>query len=364
MRIDDILFTNVPEWLYLKGYLYLAEVVLVNKNSYNIAVVGATGAVGTEMLKILNERNFPINELRLLASSRSVGKTINCAGENYTVKELKHDSFKDIDIALFSAGAARSKEFAPTAVKSGATVIDNSSYYRMDKDVPLVVPEINPSDAFSGHGIIANPNCTTIIMIMALKPLYDYSKIKRIIVSSYQAASGAGMKAMNELSNQAKSWAKGDKIVVDKFPYQLLFNVIPQVDRFMPNGYTKEEMKMVNETRKILHDADIKISATCVRVPIFRAHAEAVTIELSDDITPLKAKELIGNFSGINVADNDNEANYPMPLFMSGKDDCEVGRIRGDINGKNWLSFWVVGDQLRKGAALNAVQIAELLINK
>ncbi len=337
---------------------------MMNKDHCNVALAGATGAVGNEMLKILNERNFPINELRLLASSRSAGKTINYAGKNYTVRELKHDSFKDIDIALFSAGASISKEFAPFAIKSGATVIDNSSCYRMDKDVPLVVPEVNPSDAFSGYGIIANPNCTTIIMIMALKPLYNYSKIKRIIVSSYQAASGAGMKAMKELSCQAKSWAEGNKIAVDKFPYQLLFNVIPQVDLFLPNGYTKEEMKMVNETRKILHDQDIKISATCVRVPIFRAHAEAVTIELSDDITPLKAKELIAGFPGINVSDNINELNYPMPLFMSGKDDCEVGRIRSDINEKNWLSFWVVGDQLRKGAALNAVQIAELLINK
>lgn len=328
---------------------------------YNVAVVGATGAVGQEMLKILEERNFPINKFKPLASNRSAGKKINFRGEEYTIRETTKDSFNDIDIALFSAGASRSREFAPYAIKAGAVVIDNSSCYRMDKDVPLVVPEVNPQDAFLHKGIIANPNCTTIIMIMALKPLYDYSKIKRIIVSSYQAASGAGASAMKELSDQTVEWVNKKEITVNKFQYQLLFNVIPQVDVFMPNGYTKEEMKMVNETQKMLHDENIKISATCVRVPVFRAHSEAVTVELEDKITPKKAKELFDEFPGIKVMDDSENSIYPMPLFLSGKDDCEVGRIRQDINGENWLSFWVAGDQIRKGAALNAVQIAELI---
>lgn len=330
---------------------------------YNIAVVGATGAVGEEMRKILEERNFPINNFKALASNRSAGKKIDFRGEEYTVEETTINSFNDIDIALFSAGASRSREFAPYAVKSGAVVIDNSSCYRMDKNVPLVVPEVNPEDAFLHKGIIANPNCTTIIMIMALKPLYDYSKIKRIIVSSYQAASGAGASAMKELSDQAIEWANNKELTVNKFPYQLLFNVIPQVDIFMPNGYTKEEMKMVNETQKMLHDESIKISATCARIPVFRAHSEAVTVELEDKITPKKAKELFNEFPGIKVSDDPKNSVYPMPLFLSGRNDCEVGRIRQDINGENWLSFWIAGDQIRKGAALNAVQIAELLIN-
>ncbi len=330
---------------------------------YNVAVVGATGAVGEEMRKILEERKFPINNFKPLASSRSAGRKITFRGEEYTIQETTADSFDDIDIALFSAGASRSREFAPYAVKSGAIVIDNSSCYRMDKDVPLVVPEVNPQDVFLHKGIIANPNCTTIIMIMALKPLYDYSKIKRIIVSSYQAASGAGASAMKELSDQTVEWVNKKEITVNKFQYQLLFNVIPQVDMFMPNGYTKEEMKMVNETRKMLHDENIKISATCVRVPVFRAHSEAVTVELEDKITPQKAKGLFNEFPGIKVSDDPENSIYPMPLFLSGRDDCEVGRIRQDINGENWLSFWIVGDQIRKGAALNAVQIAELLIN-
>jgi len=357
------------------GHLYIASqgIIICLSNfynedekmkKYNVAIAGATGAVGQEMLKILGERDFPINRLRLLASERSTGKTVSFKGKTFKIEQLKKDSFQDIDIALFSAGASRSREFAPSAVASGAVVIDNSSAFRMDDDVPLVVPEVNPKDAFGHNGIIANPNCTTIVMIMALKPLYDYSRIKRIIVSSYQAASGAGLKAMNELSEQAISWAEGKKIAVDKFPYQLLFNVIPQVDVFMPNHYTKEEMKMVNETRKMLHDSEIKISATCVRVPVFRAHSEAVTVEFEDKITPDKAEELINGFPGIKVVDDIDKARYPMPLFADGKDECEVGRIRQDINGENWLSMWVVGDQIRKGAALNAVQIAELLISR
>ncbi len=334
------------------------------ETTYNVAIAGATGAVGQEMLKILASRNFPVGNLKLLASKRSAGKKIKFKDKEYTVEELTKDSFKNIDIALFSAGASRSREFAKYAVEDGAVVVDNSSAFRMDKDVPLVIPEINPQDIDKHNGIIANPNCTTIIMLMAIKPLYDYAKVKRIIVSTYQAASGAGAQAMEELKMQAQAWAKGEEIKVEKFPYQLLFNVIPQVDIFLDNDYTKEEMKMVNETRKILHDDAIKISATCVRLPVFRAHSEAVTIEFEKEIQPNKARELIDAFPGVKVVDDTQKGIYPMPLFVSDKDDCEVGRIRQDLNGNNWLSFWVVGDQIRKGAALNAVQIAEKLINR
>lgn len=329
---------------------------------YNVAVAGATGAVGQEMLNILEERDFPIDELKLLASERSAGKKITFKDKEYTVEKMTKDSFKNIDIALFSAGASRSREFAHYAVEDGAVVIDNSSAFRMDENTPLVIPEINPEDIFRHNGIIANPNCTTIIMLMAIKPLHNYSRVKRIIVSTYQAASGAGAKAMQELEEQAKAWVNNKEMPVEKFPYQLMFNVIPQVDVFMDNSYTKEEMKMVNETRKILHDDDIKISATCVRLPVFRAHSEAVTIELEDRIDPKKAEKLIDSFPGVKVVDDIKNSVYPMPLFVSGKDDCEVGRIRQDLNGDNWLSFWIAGDQIRKGAALNAVQIAETLI--
>ncbi len=331
---------------------------------YNVAVVGATGAVGEEMLKILEERNFPVGELRLLASPRSKGKKIKFKGKEYTVEETTPDSFSGIDIALFSAGASRSREFAPYAVKAKAVVIDNSSAFRLDEDVPLVVPEINPEDIFKHKGIIANPNCTTIIMLMAVAPLYKYLKIKRIIVSTYQAASGAGAKAMEELRRQAIAWAHSQQIIVEQFPHQLLFNLIPQVDVVLDNDYTKEEMKTLNESRKILHDENLIVSATCVRVPVFRAHSEAVTIEFEGNITPEKAKELIEEFPGVKVVDDPRNGVYPMPLFVSGRDDCEVGRIRQDLNGPNWLSLWVVGDQLRKGAALNAIQIAEKLIER
>jgi aspartate-semialdehyde dehydrogenase len=333
------------------------------KDKYNVAIAGATGAVGETFLNILSERKFPIDNLKLLASSRSAGKKIMYEGREYEVEEMTHDSFNDVDIALFSAGGDRSKEFAPSAAKAGAVVIDNSSAFRMDKDVPLVVPEVNPDDAFKHNGIIANPNCTTIIMVVALKPIYDYSKIKRVVVSSYQSASGAGAQGMYELEEQAKAWAKGEKLNVENFQYQLLFNVIPHVDKFMENGYTKEEMKMYNETKKIMGDEHLEVSATCVRVPVLTAHSEAIFVETEDKITVDKAKDLFAGAKGLQVLDNPMKNEYPMPLYAAGKDDCYVGRIREDISTENALSFWVCGDQLRKGAALNAVQIAELLIS-
>ena len=332
------------------------------KAAYNVAIAGATGAVGETFLQILEERNFPIAELKLLASKRSVGKEITFKGKTYKVEELTHDCFDGVDIALFSAGGGRSLDFAPSAVKAGAVVIDNSSAFRMDKSVPLVVPEVNPEDAFKHNGIIANPNCTTIIMLVALKPLYDFSKIKNVVVSSYQSTSGAGAQAMEELMNQAKAWAKGEPLKVEKFAHQILFNVIPHVDSFIDNGYTKEELKMFNETRKMLHDDEIKVSATCVRVPTLSAHSESVTIETEQPISPEKARELFEKAPGLKLLDDPANNKYPMPLFVAGGDDCYVGRIRTDIARPNCLTFWVVGDQLRKGAATNAVQIAELLI--
>jgi aspartate-semialdehyde dehydrogenase len=334
------------------------------KAAYNVAIAGATGAVGETFLNILAERDFPIAELKLLASKRSVGKELTFKGKTYKVEELTHDCFEGVDIALFSAGGGRSKEYAPSAVKAGAVVIDNSSAFRMDPDVPLVVPEVNPQDAFEHKGIIANPNCTTIIMLVALKPLYDYSKIKNVVVSSYQSTSGAGAQAMEELENQARQWTNGEDLKVENFAHQILFNVIPHVDSFTENGYTKEEMKMFNETQKMLHDTDIKVSATCVRVPTLSAHSEAVTIETEQPISPDKARELFAAAPGLEVIDDIDNAKYPMPLFVAGGDTCYVGRVRTDIARENSLTFWVVGDQLRKGAATNAVQIAELFVNK
>lgn len=331
---------------------------------YNVAIAGATGAVGEIMLRILEERNFPVDKLVLLASKRSVGKELYFKNKKYKVEELKHDSFKNVQIALFSAGASISKEFAPSAVLAGTTVIDNSSAFRMEKDVPLVVPEVNPKDAFKHKGIIANPNCTTIIMVVALKPLHDYSRIKRVVVSTYQAASGAGAKAMAELESQARAWAENKEIKVQHFKHQLLYNIIPHIDVFLDNGYTKEEMKMFNETRKIMGDDNIKVTATCVRIPVFTAHSEAITVETESPITPEKARELFEKAPGIKIVDDVSNNKYPMPLFAASQDDCFVGRIRKDVSNDNGLSFFVSGDQLRKGAALNAIQIAELLLEK
>ena len=335
---------------------------------YNVAILGATGAVGQEFLNLIEERNFPFAELKLLASKRSAGKKIQFMGKEYTVEEATEGSFEGVDIALF-AGGSISKTFAPVAVKAGAVVIDNSSTFRMDPEVPLVVPEVNP-EAISQHkGIIANPNCSTIIMVMALKPLYDVSKIKRIVVSTYQAVSGGGKEAMAELEQQVKDINDGKEVVANILPgaslakhYQIAFNLIPQIDVFKENLYTKEEMKMIDETKKIMSDDSMRITATTIRVPVYRSHAESVNVEFEDEVSVEKAREVLAAFPGVTLTDNPDEQVYPMPLFTSGKDDVEVGRIRKDYSIDNGLNFWVCGDQIRKGAALNALQIAEYMI--
>lgn len=332
------------------------------KDKFNVAVMGATGAVGTCMLKILEERDFPINNLKLLASARSAGKKVQFKGKEYTVEELTPDSFKGVEIVLSSAGAARSKEFAPYAVEAGAVVIDNTSEFRMDPEVPLVVPEVNPQDIKKHKGIIANPNCSTIQMMVALAPIQKIAGIKRIFVATYQAVSGAGQVAIDELTNQTAAWVNKSDIKVEKFQHQIAMNLIPHIDVFQDNGYTKEEMKMVNETRKILHDEDIKVSPTCVRVPIFSAHSEAVTVETETKISAQEVTELLKNAPGIKVVDDVSNNLYPMPKDAEGQDATLVGRIREDIAFDNGISMWVVADNLRKGAALNAVQIAEELI--
>lgn len=331
----------------------------------NVAIVGASGAVGQEFLRVLAERNFPITNLVLFGSARSAGTTYEFKGKTYTVKELKHgDDFKDIDIAFTSAGAGISKEFEKDITKFGAVMIDNSSAFRMDNDVPLVVPEVNAADAKDRpRGVIANPNCTTIQMVVALKAIENLSHIKRVHVSTYQAASGAGAAAMAELELQYRQALAGEEVTVNKFAYQLAFNLIPQIDVFTENGYTKEEMKMYNETRKIMH-SDIEVSATCVRVPSLRAHSEALWVETERPISIEEAKEAFAAADGVVLEDNPAEKVYPMPLFKSGLDPIFVGRIRKDLANPNGLTFWCVGDQIKKGAALNAVQIAEYLIKE
>jgi aspartate-semialdehyde dehydrogenase len=328
-----------------------------------IAIVGVSGAVGQEFLRVLEERNFPVDELTLFGSSRSAGKRYEFRGKQFTVKELKHnDDFKEIDIAFTSAGAGTSKEFAETITLYGAVMIDNSSAFRMDDDVPLVVPEVNPEDAINRpRGIIANPNCSTIQMVVALKPLEELSHIKRIHVATYQSASGAGAAAMDELVNQYEQITKGEKPTVEKFAYQLAYNLIPHIDVFTENGYTKEEMKMHNETRKIMH-SDVEVSAMCVRVPALRAHSEAIWIETESPVSVEEAREVLEKAQGVIVQDKPLEKEYPMPLFVATQDPVYVGRIRKDISHPNGLSFWCVGDQIKKGAALNAVQIAEYLL--
>lgn len=328
-----------------------------------IAIVGVSGAVGQEFLQVLAERDFPMDELVLFGSERSAGKVYDFKGQKLTVKELKHgDDFKDIDIALTSAGAGISKEFAETITKHGAIMIDNSSAFRYDDDVPLVVPEVNPEDSKKRpRNIIANPNCSTIQMVVALKPIEDLSKIKRIRVATYQAASGAGAQGIAELEQQVKQVANGEAPTINKFPYQLAMNIIPHIDVFLDNDYTKEEMKMNWETKKIMH-TDAEVSATCVRIPVARAHSEAIWVETEKPLSVDEVKTAFNNFEGLTVIDNPAEKQYPMPLFVSGKDDVYVGRIRKDVTDPNSLTFWCVGDQIKKGAALNAVQIAEWLI--
>ena len=328
-----------------------------------IAIVGASGAVGQEFLRVLDERNFPVDELVLFGSERSAGRKYTFRDKEYEVKLLQHnDDFKGIDIAFVSAGGGTSKDFAETITKHGTVMIDNSSAFRMDEDVPLVVPECNAEDALNRpRAIIANPNCTTIMMVVCLQPLEKLSHIKRIHIASYQAASGAGAAAMAELEQQYREVLDGKPATVNKFAYQLAYNVIPQIDVFTDNGYTKEEMKMFNETRKIMH-TDAACSAMCVRVPSLRSHSEAVWIETEQPISPEAARAAFEQAPGITVIDDPANKQYPMPLFTAGEDDVFVGRIRRDLANDNGLTFWLCGDQIKKGAALNAVQIAEYLI--
>ena len=331
----------------------------------NVAIVGVSGAVGQEFLRVLDQRNFPIDELVLFGSSRSAGRVYTFRDKQYTVKELKHnDDFKGIDVAFVSAGAGTSKEFEKTITKHGTVMIDNSSAFRMDADVPLVVPEVNPEDALNRpRGVIANPNCTTIQMVVALNAIEKLSHIKRVHVSTYQAASGAGATAMAELVKQYEQLLKGEQPTVEKFAYQLAYNVIPHVDVFQDNGYTKEEMKMFNETRKIMH-SDVRTSATCVRVSSLRSHSESVWIETADPITVEQVRKVLATAPGVTLKDDPQKYIYPMPLESAGKDDVYVGRIRKDLATDNGITLWLTGDQIRKGAALNAVQIAEYLIEK
>jgi aspartate-semialdehyde dehydrogenase len=333
----------------------------MNKTPH-VAVVGATGAVGVEMLNVLERRRFPVGRLTLLASARSAGKTLPFQGKEVTVQELTKDSFKGIDIALFSAGGSISKEFAPVAAAAGCVVVDNSSAFRQDDSVPLVVPEINAADVRAHKGIIANPNCTTAITLMALYPLHQAFGVRRIIASSYQAVSGTGAKAIEELERQVGQLVSGQPVTREVYPYQIAFNVLPQVDSFLPDGYTKEEMKMQNEGRKIMHHPGFKASVTCVRVPVYRSHSVAVSAEFDKPVSVEAARAVLAKAPGLDLVDDPARQRYPMPLFTSGKDHCEVGRLRVDCALDNALCFWVSGDQLLKGAALNAVQIAEVLL--
>ena len=335
------------------------------KKLYNVAVVGASGAVGQEFLKVLEERDFPIAELTLFGSPRSAGSTYKFKGKDITVKLLQHnDDFKGIDIAFTSAGAGTSKEFAETITKYGAVMIDNSSAFRMDADVPLVVPECNAEDALvRPRGIIANPNCTTIMMVVVLKPIEELSHITRVHVASYQSASGAGAQAMLELEQQYRELVENKPVTVNKFAYQLAYNVIPQIDVFTDNGYTKEEMKMFNETRKILH-SDVKCSAMCVRISALRSHSEAVWVETERPLSVDEVQKAIAAAPGVTLQDDPATKTYPMPLFTGGKDDVYVGRVRKDLANENGITLWLAGDQIKKGAALNAVQIGEYLVSK
>ncbi len=336
----------------------------MNKEKYNVAVVGATGAVGEEIRKILEERVFPVDTLRLLASERSAGQRLNFCARQIPVEVLDDDSFDDIDIALFSAGSSVSARYAQAAVDAGAVVIDNTSHFRMDDEVPLVVPEVN-ADRIADHadrGIIANPNCSTIQMVVALKPLYDAAGISRIVVSTYQSVSGAGRRAMEELGRQTAALFNSNDVECEQFPHQIAFNCIPHIDSFLPNGYTKEEMKMVQETRKILDDPDIRITATTVRVPVFCSHSESINVETRTKLTAGDVRAILREAPGVLLQDDPQGNDYPLATVATGTDATHVGRIREDDSVENGINLWVVADNLRKGAALNAVQIAEILI--
>jgi aspartate-semialdehyde dehydrogenase len=336
----------------------------VKKEKYNVAVVGATGAVGEQMREILEERQFPVGELRLLASERSAGQFLPFQGHQVRVDVLDEDSFEGIDIGLFSAGGSVSAKFAPLAVGSGAVVVDNTSFFRMEPDIPLVVPEVNSKEIanYKTRGIIANPNCSTIQMVVALKPIHDAVRIKRIVVSTYQSVSGAGRQAMEELSQQVAALFNGREIKKEKFPHQIAFNCIPHIDVFMASGYTKEEWKMIHETRKILGEPSLPMTATTVRVPVFLSHSESINVETLVKLSAAEAKQILREAPGVIVADEPQDNVYPMPVEAAGKDATYVGRIREDDSVANGLNLWVVSDNLRKGAALNAVQIAEILI--
>jgi aspartate-semialdehyde dehydrogenase len=332
------------------------------KDAYTVAVVGATGAVGTEMIEVLEERKFPVGKLLPLASARSVGGTVTFHGQDVHVMELTKNSFLGVDIALFSAGADISREYAPIAAKAGAVVIDNSAAWRMDKDVPLVVPEVNAADIGKHKGIIANPNCSTIQMVVALMPLHQAVRIKRIVVTTLQSVSGTGKEAMDELLDEARDLLSFREATPKVYPYQIAFNCLPHIDEFLPTGYTKEEMKMLNETRKIMGDDSIQVTATTVRVPVYVGHSESVNIETEKKLSANEARALLSEAPGVRVYDDPAHKIYPMPIEVAGKDDVYVGRIREDESISNGLNLWIVADNLRKGAALNAVQIAEELI--
>jgi aspartate-semialdehyde dehydrogenase len=331
---------------------------------YRVAVVGATGAVGRAMRSILAERDFPVKELVALATAKSAGLKLDYRGQQITCQELTPDSFKDIDLALFSAGGGTSLEFAPMARDAGCVVVDNSSAWRMDPDVPLVVPEVNPDDVEWHKGIIANPNCSTIQMVVAMKPLHDEAQIKRVVVSTYQAVSGTGNKAIVELLEQTPKVMAGEPVEPKVYPYQIAFNCLPQIDVFLEDGYTKEEQKMVDETKKIMGDDSIAVTATCVRVPVQNSHSESVNLQFARPLSVERARELLAAAPGIKLVDDPAAKLYPMPIDASGQNDTYVGRIRLDLTAPNAMNLWVVADNLRKGAALNAVQIAELLVER
>lgn len=338
--------------------------MLKKKKQYVVAVVGATGAVGNEMIAILEQRNFPAEKLRLFASERSIGKALDFHGKPISIELLAEDVFEGIDIALFSAGGDRSRQFAPAAAKAGCVVIDNSSAFRMDPQVPLVVPEVNPMDIMSHRGIIANPNCSTIQMVVVLKPIHDAATIKRVVVTTFQSVSGTGKKAMDELMQQTTDLLNSKKTNPVVYPHQIAFNCLPHIDQFLDGGYTKEEIKMVNETKKILGDDSVKVTATTVRVPVFRSHAEAINIETKKKLSADDARAVLSAAPGIIVFDDPEKNIYPLPTLSDGKDEVYVGRIRVDDTIENGLNLWIAADNLRKGAALNAVQIAETLIEQ